>query len=141
MVPGYNKRLDEIQAAFLRVKLPYLDEDNNKRRSIAERYLKGIKNSKIILPEVKDFKAHVFHLFVIRCATRDNLIDYLEAHNIQTLIHYAIPPHKQNAYSNYNILNYPVSERIHREVLSIPMHPLLTESNVNHIIQTLNNFA
>lgn len=136
---GYNSRLDEIQAAFLNVKLPLLDAENNKRKAIARRYLSEIANDKVVLPEC-DIDRHVFHLFVIRTADRDGLAGYLKANGIETLIHYPIPPHKQKALPGWNGLSFPITEKIHNEVLSIPISPVLTTAEVDLVIETLNRY-
>ncbi len=137
---GINSRLDEMQAAILRAKIPYLDEETEARRNIAKRYCDKIKNPLVKLPYVKGGLSHVWHLFVIRVLERKRFQDYLTANNIQTLIHYPIPIHKQDAYSFLGDLNLPVTEKIHNEVLSLPMDPTLSESDVNHIIDTINGF-
>jgi dTDP-4-amino-4,6-dideoxygalactose transaminase len=137
---GVNSRLDELQAAFLNVKLPHLDAGNNARKAIAKRYLLGIKNDKIILPFWDLSDNHVFHLFVIRTENREELQQYLLKNGIQTMIHYPIPPHKQNAFPNWNNLLFPVTEKIHNEVLSLPMSPVLTIEEVDFIISILNNY-
>lgn len=138
---GLNSRLDEIQAAILNVKLKSLDNDNRKRRNIAEKYLSGIKNSKIILPNIPiDTEAHVWHLFVIRTEMRDKLQIYLHKKGIQCIIHYPIPPHKQLCYPLYNHLEYPITELLCNEVLSIPISQVMEEDEVNYIIEALNNF-
>ncbi|WP_286969256.1 DegT/DnrJ/EryC1/StrS family aminotransferase [Flavobacterium sp. UBA4854] len=137
---GLNSRLDEIQAGFLNLKLPNLNSDNEKRRTIAKRYLSEIKNDKIVLP-FWDFSAnHVFHLFVIRTENRAHLQEYLAQHTIQSVIHYPIPPHKQKAFSELNNLSFPITEKIHNEVLSLPMSPVLTHSEVDFIVETLNRY-
>jgi dTDP-4-amino-4,6-dideoxygalactose transaminase len=136
---GINSRLDEIQAAFLRVKLKYLDENSEKRRKIADYYLENIDNKNIILPTVTNRTSHVWHLFVIRSQNRAKLQKYLLDNGIQTLIHYPIPPHKQAAYKSWNNLNYPVTELIHKEVLSLPMSPQLNKISLDqtiHVLQT-----
>lgn len=138
---GVNSRLDELQAAFLNVKLPNLDEDNNKRRTIAKRYFSEIKNEKIILPFWDFSQNHVFHLFVIRNENRDHLQKYLFENRIQTMIHYPIPPHKQKAFSNWkNHLSFPVTEKIHDEVLSLPISPVMAEDKVSFVISILNKY-
>lgn len=137
---GVNSRLDELQAAFLNVKLSNLDADNEKRRAIAKRYLAAIKNDKIELPFWDFSNNHVFHLFVIRTKNRDHLQQYLAENNIQTVIHYPVPPHKQNAFPDWNKLSFPITEKIHNEVLSLPMNPVLTETEVNYIIEILNQY-
>jgi len=138
---GLNSRLDEIQAAVLDVKLKYLNRDNDVRRAIANRYAREISNDKIILPNVpEDCKEHVWHLFVIRCQSRDMLQKFLLENEVQTLIHYPIPPHKQNAYKDWNNNHFPLSERIHDEVLSLPISSILEDSEVSKIISLLNSY-
>lgn len=137
---GVNSRLDEIQAAFLNLKLSNLDTDNDKRRSIAKRYLTEIKNDKIILPFWDFSKNHVFHLFVIRTPKRAELQAYLQQLGIETAIHYPIPPHKQKALEQMNALSFPITEKIHEEVLSIPLHPALKDEEVSAIINALNQY-
>ncbi|PXY43450.1 DegT/DnrJ/EryC1/StrS family aminotransferase [Flavobacterium hydrophilum] len=137
---GINSRLDELQAAFLNLKLVNLDEDNKKRREVAKRYLSEIKNEKIILPFWNFSHNHVFHLFVIRSHNRDHLQDYLSKNGIQAMIHYPIPPHKQKAFSDWNHLSFPVTEKIHNEVLSLPMSPVMTGDEVSFVIEILNKY-
>ena len=135
---GYNSRLDEIQAAFLRVKLKYLDEVIKKRKMVAEYYLENIKNDKIILPKI--ITDSVWHLFVIRCKKRDKLQQYLLENEIQTLIHYPIPPHKQKAYKEWNNLSLPITEQIHNEVLSLPISEAMGDSKIAEVIKVINKF-
>lgn len=137
---GINSRLDELQAAFLNVKLPHLDSENELRRVIAKRYLDGIKNDKIILPTWNYTQNHVFHLFVIRTENRHELQAYLKQNNIETHIHYPIPPHKQRALSNWNSLSFPITEKIHNEVLSLPISPVMTEDEVDCVIKIVNSW-
>ena len=138
---GLNCRLDELQAAFLSVKLDYLDTENLKRRKIAKLYLKGISNKKIVLPlNTIDDNQHVWHLFVIRIKKREQLQKYLEENGIETLIHYPIPIHKQDAYKELQDLYLPVTEQIHEEVLSIPLNPVMNITEVKYIINELNKF-
>jgi dTDP-4-amino-4,6-dideoxygalactose transaminase len=137
---GVNSRLDEIQAALLRCKLAKLKEDNIRRREIAGRYLSEIKNEKLSLPIYDGGEAHVFHLFVIRTKNRNHLMEYLKVEAIGCLIHYPIPLHKQEALNEFNELSFPVSERIHDEVLSLPMSPVLTNDEVTKVIDVLNNY-
>ncbi len=137
---GTNSRLDEIQAAALSVKLPRLDKDTERRREIANAYLAGITNPAIELPFVISPESHVWHLFVIRSKERDKLQGYLTENGVQTLIHYPIPPHKQNAYSELNDLRFPITERIHEEVLSLPMSPTLTDEQVQKVIDAVTVF-
>lgn len=137
---GVNSRLDELQASFLSLKLPNLNADNDKRRAIAKRYVDEIKNDKITLPFWNSSNNHVFHLFVVRTKNRDDLQQYLTAHKIQTVIHYPIPPHQQKAFADWNTLSFPITEQIHAEVLSLPMSPVLTASEVDFIIKTVNAY-
>jgi dTDP-4-amino-4,6-dideoxygalactose transaminase len=140
IVLGVNSRLDEVQAAMLSVKLKYLDSDNAKRQEIASEYIGKINNPNLILPEMGESGQHVWHLFVIRSHARDRLKDYLSANNIETLIHYPIPPHKQEAYKIYANLKLPVTEQIHSEVLSLPISPVLNKIEVDRVIQVCNDF-
>jgi len=137
---GYNSRLNELQAALLSVKLHYLDRETERRRQIAELYIQHIHHTDILLPVVLNREGHVWHLFVIRSVKRDRLQDYLNQHDIQTLIHYPTPPHRQLAYAEWRDLSFPVSEQIHREVLSLPMDPTLTDESVLKVIDALNAF-
>lgn len=137
---GRNSRLDEIQAAVLDVKLKHLDEDNKKRKEVAKKYIEGIINPAIILPKVKDWDAHAFHIFPIRTKKRDELHDYLEKNGVQTIIHYPIPPHKQECYKEWNDRSYPITEQIAAEELSLPMSPVLTEKDMNAVIRILNEW-
>lgn len=143
---GVNSRLDEIQAAFLRIKLKGLDDDSERRKKIALAYSSGIKNKKILLPisptlaTPEELDHHVFHLYVVRSKAREMLKSYLDEHGIQTLIHYPIPPHRQNAYSMWHDQSYPITESIHREVLSLPMSPVLVDRDVKTIIDLVNEF-
>ena len=143
---GVNSRLDEIQAAMLRVKLRFLDNEIEKRREIAAYYLENIKNPNIILPiqhptsNIQHLNNHVWHVFVIRTSKREGLQKYLLDNNIQTLIHYPIPPHQQEAYQEWSDKNYPISEQIHNEVLSLPIGSHLSQEQVAHIIKVVNEF-
>lgn len=138
---GYNHRLDEMQAALLQVKLPYLDADNEKRRVIANKYLEEIVNPIIILPEKPtNVERTVWHVFVIRTKERDNLQTYLLDNGIQTVIHYPIPPHKQEAYMEMKEESFLISEQIHREILSIPISPVQTIEETEKIIKIVNDF-
>jgi dTDP-4-amino-4,6-dideoxygalactose transaminase len=137
---GVNSRLDELQAAFLNLKLPNLNTDNEKRKAIAKRYLSEIKNYKIILPFWDLSNNHVFHLFVIRTKNRNDLQNYLAANNIETVIHYPIPPHKQKALESWNDLSFPVTEKMHNEVLSLPISPVMTMDEVSYVISILNKY-
>lgn len=135
---GRNSRLDEIQAAILDVKLKHLDEDVQLRKEVAKKYLEGIKNPKIRLPQINDWNAHVFHIFTIFSDDRDSLQKYLTEKGIGTNIHYPIPPHKQECYKEWNDLSLPVTEKIHETELSIPMSPCLTDEEVQYVIDALN---
>jgi len=137
---GVNSRLDELQAGFLNLKLPNLNLDNEKRKAIARRYLNEIKNEKIVLPFSDLSENHVFHLFVIRTENREDLQNYLTQNNIQTVIHYPIAPHKQKAFLEWNNLSFPITEKIHNEVLSLPISPVLTENEIDFIIEILNQY-
>jgi dTDP-4-amino-4,6-dideoxygalactose transaminase len=144
---GLNSRLDEIQAAFLSVKLKHIDLENQYRRELAALYLNGISNPKIQLPVPNNAKftprentEHVWHLFVVRCKERDKLQAYLIENGIQTLIHYPIPPNKQLAYKELNKLDFPITNAIHDEVLSLPISPVLTTEEVQIVIEVLNRF-
>lgn len=140
-VKGVNSRLDEIQAAVLNVKIKYLNNENNLRRQVAKDYCAGIKNDKIILPGLPaDVNEHVWHLFVVRCEQRDQLQAFLEKNDIQTLIHYPIPPHLQGAYQNFGQLSLPVTEKIHNEVLSLPISSVITSGEINKMVETINKF-
>lgn len=137
---GLNSRMDELQAAILNVKLKHLDIDNEKRRKVAQYYANSINHNDIILPKVLDWDAHVMHLFVIRTNRRDELQQYLIDNGVQTLIHYPIPPHKQVAYKEWNNLSYPITEKIHEEVLSLPISPVIKQKEVEKIVEILNVF-
>lgn len=137
---GVNSRLDEIQAAFLNVKLPFLNRDNHRRREIAHRYISEIKNDKVILPFWDSSENHVFHLFVIRTQNRENLQQFLLENGIETMIHYPIPPHQQKAFWEWNQLSFPITEKIHNEVLSLPITPVMTDEEVYFVIEILNKW-
>ncbi|HAF30079.1 MAG TPA: aminotransferase [Bacteroidales bacterium] len=152
---GLNSRLDEIQAAILRVKLKRLDADNQRRREIAQYYIENIKHPEIVLPFANSQKlipkgrdlryasvanSHIWHLFVIRTPQRDQLQQYLTENGIQTLIHYPIPPHKQLAYKEWNGLCFPITEKIHYEVLSLPISPVMREEEFVKVVERLDEF-
>lgn len=138
---GYNHRLDEMQAAFLRVKLKHLDKENDIRRKLANLYLTHIKNEHVILPSAPSVATNcVWHVFTIRTANREKLITYLLEHGIQTMIHYPVPPHKQKAYSEWNKEEYPISEKIHNEILSLPISSVQTEQSTWEIIEVINEY-
>lgn len=137
---GINSRLDELQAAFLNVKLPELDRENEKRKVIVNHYLSNISNPKIILPVYNGGNHHVFHVFVIRTENRDDLQHYLNKNGILTMIHYPIPPHKQQALVEWNELSFPITEKIHREILSIPLSPVMTIEEADFVVSILNKY-
>ena len=137
---GINSRLDELQAAILSVKLKYLDQENIRRRRIADQYLNMIKNEKIVLPCDAGVESHVWHQFVIRTMHRDELQKYLTDSGIGTVIHYPIPPHRQKAYFEWNQMIYPISEEVHKTILSIPIDPNLTDYDVKMIIDVCNKY-
>lgn len=143
---GVNSRLDEIQAAMLGVKLKYLDADTVRRREIAIAYAQGIKNPAIIQPisvaaTMASLESHVFHLYVVRTKQRQKFQDHLSTAGIQTLIHYPTPPHQQSAYQQWNEQSYPLTEMIHREVLSLPISPVMTNKDVSAVIHACNSFG
>lgn len=137
---GRNSRLDEIQATVLDVKLKHLDEDIALRKQVARYYIEHITNPNIITPIVKDWETHVFHIFAIRCKKRDELQKYLADNGVQTIIHYPIPPHKQECYKEWNKLPFPITEQIHDEELSLPMSPVITEEEIVTIVSLLNQW-
>lgn len=137
---GRNSRLDEIHAAILSVKLRHLDEDTSIRRTIARYYIDNINNPLVITPVVNDWDAHVFHIFTIRCKERNRLQQYLSDNGIQTIIHYPIPPHKQECYKEWNHLSFPISEQIHQEELSLPMSPVLSSEEMSMVVKVINQF-
>lgn len=143
---GVNSRLDEIQAAMLSVKLKHLDTEIIHRRKVAAAYIEGINNPAVVLPinnstlNIQHFSSHVWHVFVIRCEQREALQKHLADQGIQTLIHYPIPPHKQQAYKEWNMDSYPVAEMIHQQVMSLPMGPTITDEQVTTVIKACNSF-
>lgn len=137
---GRNSRLDEIQAAVLRTKLKRLDTDNDKRRKIAEIYYSGISNPKIFIPPTPDMQSNVFHLFPVFTEKRDELQTYLQENGVQTLIHYPIPPHKQQCYANLKNLRLPVTERLAATELSLPVSPVMSHTEANEVVRLINNF-
>lgn len=137
---GENSRLDEIAAAVLDVKLSHLDEDNARRKQVAKMYYEGIKNPKVRWPSIKAQECNVFHIFPVFCERRDELQAFLKEREIGTLIHYPIPPHKQKCYKEWNGLSLPITEKIHREELSLPMSPCLTDEQVQYVIDAVNEF-
>ncbi len=137
---GVNSRLDEIQAAVLGVKLPFLDAENAVRRNIARRYLTEIKLAGLILPKADRIDEDVWHLFVVRHAERNALVAHLTHFGVQTNIHYPLPIHKQLAFVHLNDLDLPITEMVHEQVISIPLNPVLTDDEVSHIISVINQF-
>ncbi|WP_452226329.1 DegT/DnrJ/EryC1/StrS family aminotransferase [Lacinutrix cladophorae] len=137
---GFNNRLDEIQAAFLNVKLPTLDADNEIRRQVAKRYIAEVNNEKVILPFYNNSNNHVFHVFVVLVENRDHFINYLDQHQIETLMHYPIAPHKQEAFKAFESLELPITEEIHKNIVSLPMSPVLTADEVTQVIKILNGY-
>ena len=137
---GVNSRLDEIQAAILDIKLKYLDSDNQKRREISKFYRENIKNNKIILPKTYDEKAHVWHVFTVRTKYRDAFQEYLKNNDIQTIIHYPTPPHKQGAYKEWNNLSYPITEEIHNTIISLPISPVMTMDEISKVVEVVNGY-
>jgi dTDP-4-amino-4,6-dideoxygalactose transaminase len=137
---GVNSRLDEIQAAMLRVKLRYLDRQTHIRQKIAQQYKSGIDSKSVILPDVASSESHVWHLFVIRTKNRENLVKHLTGKGVQTLIHYPIPPHKQAAYKEYSDLKMPMTEAIHDQIISLPISPTMDTSQISHVIQSVNSY-
>lgn len=137
---GINSRMDEIQAAILDIKLPYLDKDNSRRREIAQNYRENIKNPLIILPKTYSEASHVWHVFAVRTNNRDKFQKYLNENGVQTIIHYPTPPHKQPAYKEWNNISYPISEKIHQEIISLPISPVMTDNEVKELIRIVNAY-
>lgn len=137
---GRNSRMDEIQAAVLDVKLRHLDEDNNARRAIADIYYNGIKNTHVTLPVRLEDKQNVYHLFPVFCEHRDELQEYLKEQGVETLIHYPIPPHKQECYSQWSSLSLPVTEKIHSQELSLPISQVMTADEADEVVRVINAF-
>jgi dTDP-4-amino-4,6-dideoxygalactose transaminase len=137
---GLNSRLDEMQAAMLRVKLQYVDEDTDRRRHVARRYRDGIRHPGITLPAAPFEERHAWHLFVVRCAERDALQRHLQDHGVHSHVHYPVPPHLQPAYAGLTDTALPVTERLQREVLSLPMGPALSEADVDRVIAACQSF-
>ena len=138
---GFNSRLDPIQAGFLQVKLKYLNKENQKRRNIALEYEKNINNPKIIKPFMPSNKSrHVWHLFVVRTKNRKKFVKFLNKNNIETIQHYPIAPHKQKAFKELSKKSFPISERMHKEVTSLPIGPHLKRTEVKKIIEVCNSY-
>ena len=143
---GINSRLDEVQAALLSVKLKVLDSDNQRRREIAQYYINNIVNDAISLPfgnntDLEGMKSHVWHVFAIRTVDRKKLQEHLSKNEIQTVIHYPIPPHKQVAYNQWNNMSFPITEKIHNEILSLPISPVMTEQECKIVCQVVNAYS
>lgn len=139
---GYNSRLDEIQAAFLSVKLKQLDIENARRTATAKAYIGGIKNDLVVIPQWPQHEqSNVWHVFPVRVKERERFQVYLTSKNIQTIIHYPIPPHKQEAYKEWNQYSFPISELIHNEIISLPISPVMGDDEVNVVIETVNLFS
>lgn len=136
---GKNSRMDEIQAAVLNVKLTYLDKENQRRKQIAKAYLEGINNPQITLIKDND-RDNVYHIFPILCPSRNRLQQYLKDNGIETMIHYPIPPHQQEAYKEWNKQHYPITEFIHHQELSLPCNPTMTDEEVYQIIDSINMY-
>lgn len=145
--PGYNSRLDEMQAAFLDIKLKYIDAENQRRREIARYYCENIRLPGLELPAsgengtISGDTSHVWHLFVVRTNERDRMLRYLDDNEVQTLIHYPVPPHKQAAYREWGHLSLPLTEAIHREVFSLPISPVLSDAEVEQVVMTVNQYS
>lgn len=137
---GLNSRMDEMQAAFLNVKLRYLDNETLQRQKIAAYYLENIKNSKIILPKAGAVAEHVWHLFVIRTNNRNELQEFLSENGVQTLIHYPTPPHLQECYVDFNDFSLPITEQIHNEVISLPISPVMSKEEVEKVVTVINKY-
>ncbi|HNW26627.1 MAG TPA: DegT/DnrJ/EryC1/StrS family aminotransferase [Candidatus Gastranaerophilaceae bacterium] len=137
---GTNSRLDEIQAAVLDAKLEGLDEDNQIRRDIANYYIQNIKNPLVVLPEPVTQEGHVWHIFALRVKNREAFQNYLTKNEIQTLIHYPIAPHKQEAYKEWNNLSFPITEQIHREIISLPISPVMEREEFQRVIEVVNAY-
>lgn len=139
---GPNSRLDEMQAAFLRIKLKRLDAETLRRREVAQSYRAGILNQHIVLPKIPSGEeSHVWHLFVVRTRNRDGFIQHLSVHGLQALIHYPIPPHHQQGYPQLHHLSLPITEAIHREVVSLPISPIMPSAHVSRVIEVVNSFG
>lgn len=140
MYKGMNSRLDEIQAAMLRVKLKKMDEISAKRIDIATKYMKNIENKKIIKPFVAENCLHAYHIFAVRTEKRDDFQKYLEENGIHTVVHYPVPPHKQEAYKELRDKSFPISEEIHRSIISLPLNQTMTNEEVDYVISKVNKY-
>lgn len=137
---GLNSRLDETQAAILSVKLPGLVAENAYRAEIARRYLREIRNPQVQLPCVADDCSHAWHLFIVRVQGRERFREFLLSRGIETGVHYPIPPHRQSAFASWNHLSFPITERIHAEVASLPISPVHSEAEISAVIEAVNAF-
>lgn len=137
---GINSRLDEIQAGILDIKLKYLDEDNQKRKEIAWCYRKNITNPNIILPNIYADDSHIWHIFAVRTKERDKFQKYLFDNGVETIIHYPIPPHKQECYKEWNNLNFPITEEIHKTILSLPISPVMSDDEIKKVVEVVNKY-
>ena len=138
---GPNSRLDELQAALLRVKLPSLCADNQRRRQVAQHYLRGIRHPLVVLPAAPpDGEAHVWHVFPVRVSQRERFQQHLVESRVQSLVHYPIPPHRQAAYPELQHLSLPVTEAIHREIVSLPISPVMSDAEANQVVQAVNSW-
>ncbi len=137
---GVNSRLDELQAAVLDVKLCHLEQDNESRREIARYYRNHITNPLITLPEVYDEAAHVWHVFPVRTEERNRFQTFLSQHGVETLIHYPTPPHKQPAFNEWNDKDYPITEEIHRTIISLPISPVMTQQEIEQLVEIVNAY-
>lgn len=143
---GINTRLDEIQAAFLSLKLKNLNRDNQQRRKIAQYYIDNITNHLVKMPyskqtNITDLQSHVWHVFAVRLEAREIFQKYLSNNGIQTVIHYPIPPHKQQAYPEWNNDNYPISEKIHEQIISLPISPVMNDNEYKQVVKVINGFS
>jgi dTDP-4-amino-4,6-dideoxygalactose transaminase len=139
-VKGLNNRLDELQAAILRVKLKHLDSDNAKRRKVSDVYLNTIEHSRVKLPQVLNDCVPCWHLFIVRVPDRVHFIDYLKQQGVFSSIHYPVPPHKQPAYSEWSDRSYPVTEAIHDECVSLPISPAHAPKDGTFVSSIINNY-
>lgn len=137
---GRNSRLDELQAAILDMKLRHLDDDNRRRQQIASYYYDHIQHPLVRLPQRLDDSQNVYHIFPVLCTERDRLQQHLREQGVETLIHYPIPPHRQQCYSDWSTLQLPVTERIHNQELSLPMSPAMTDEEAQKVVEAINSF-
>ena len=137
---GFNSRMDEVQAAVLRVKLKGLDQDNLKRREVANYYLEHIQNPKVKLPNCTQEKEHVWHLFIVRVSDRSSFLRHMDEHEVEVSIHYPIAANEQTGYPELHGLNLPITKKLHREVVSLPMSPILTKKQIRQVVGVVNNY-